>query len=38
VVRLRIGAFPKQAEAAALCARLASKHQDCLVVRTAAKR
>jgi hypothetical protein len=38
VVRLRIGAFSKQAEAAALCARLASKHQDCLVVRTAAKR
>ncbi len=36
VVRLRIGAFPKQAEAAALCARLAAKHQDCLVVRTVA--
>ena len=34
VVRLRTGAFPKQAEAAALCARLAAKHQDCLVVRT----
>jgi hypothetical protein len=38
VVRLRIGAFSKQTEAAALCARLASKHQDCLVVRTAAER
>ncbi len=38
VVRLRVGAFPKQAEAAALCARLAAKHQDCLVVRTAVKR
>ena len=37
VVRLRTGAFPKQAEAAALCARLAAKHQDCLVVRTAAQ-
>ncbi len=37
VVRLRTGAFPKQAEAAALCARLAAKHQDCLVVRTAVK-
>jgi hypothetical protein len=36
VVRLRTGAFPKQAEAAALCARLAAKHQDCLVVRTTA--
>ncbi len=36
VVRLRTGAFPKQAEAAGLCARLAAKHQDCLVVRTAA--
>ncbi len=34
VVRLRTGAFPKQDEAAALCARLAAKHQDCLVVRT----
>ncbi len=38
VVRLRIGAFPKQAEAAALCARLAAKHQDCLVVRTTVRR
>jgi hypothetical protein len=37
VVRLRIGAFPKQVEAAALCARLAAKHQDCLVVRTVVK-
>ena len=36
VVRLRTGAFPKWAEAAALCARLAAKHQNCLVVRTAA--
>jgi len=38
VVRLRTGAFPKRAEAAALCARLTAKHQDCLVVRTAVKR
>jgi hypothetical protein len=38
VVRLRIGAFSKQVEAAALCARLAFKHQDCLVVRTAVTR
>jgi hypothetical protein len=38
VVRLRTGAFPKQGEAAALCARLAVKYQDCLVVRTAVKR
>ncbi len=38
VVRLRIGAFPKQADADALCARLAAKLQDCLVVRTAVKR
>ena len=38
VVRLRIGAFPKQGEAAALCALLAAKHQDCLVVRTTARR
>ncbi len=38
VVRLRIGGFPKQAEAAALCARLAAKDQDCLVVRTSVKR
>jgi hypothetical protein len=37
VVRLRIGAFPKQGEAAALCARLAAKRQDCLVVRTAVR-
>ncbi len=37
VVRLRIGGFPKHAEAAALCARLAAKHQDCLVVRSAAQ-
>lgn len=37
VVRLRTGAFVKQDEAAALCRRLAAKHQDCLVVRTAAK-
>ncbi len=38
VVRLRTGAFPKQADAAAFCARLAAKHQRCLVVRTAVKR
>jgi hypothetical protein len=38
VVRLRIGAFSEQAEAAALCARLALEHQDCLVVRSAARR
>ena len=38
VVRLRTGAFPKQGEAAAFCARLAVKHQDCLVVRTAFRR
>ncbi len=38
VVRLRTGAFLKQGEAAALCARLAVKDQDCLVVRTAVKR
>jgi hypothetical protein len=38
VVRLRIGAFPEQAEADALCARLASRNQDCLVVRTTIKR
>jgi hypothetical protein len=38
VVRLRTGRFGKQAKAAELCARLADKHQDCLVVRTAAER
>ncbi len=38
VVRLRTGTFPKQTEAAALCARLASRHQDCLVERTSATR
>lgn len=37
VVRLRAGRFGKQADAADLCARLADKHQDCLVVRTTAK-
>ncbi len=36
VVRLRTGTFVKLGEAAALCERLAVKHQDCLVVRTAA--
>jgi len=38
VVRLRTGRFGKQAKAAELCARLADKHQDCLVVRTAVER
>jgi hypothetical protein len=37
VVRLRIGAFAKLGEAAALCARLTAKNQDCLVVRSAAQ-
>ena len=37
VVRLRTGAFRKQAGAAALCALLAAKHQDCLIVRSMAR-
>ena len=36
VVRLRTGAFADARVAAALCKRLAAKHQDCLVVRAAA--
>ena len=36
VVRLRTGAFPDARAAAALCARLEAKRQDCLVVRAAA--
>jgi hypothetical protein len=38
VVRLRTGTFPKQAGADALCARLASRHQNRLVVGTTATR
>ena len=37
VVRLRTGAFVNRAAAAALCARLVAKNQNCLVVHTTAK-
>jgi hypothetical protein len=38
VVRLRTGGFVNRAEADALCARLAAKNRNCLVVRTGANR
>ena len=38
VVRLRTGGFVNRADADALCARLAAKQHNCLVVHTGANR